>query len=265
MLFAVLCWAASAAIPKTGEAAPGLKIDLNLFRSTFRLLRELRSDQRLWRTGVMVSLFWVIGAVIMSLLPPMVKEGLGGSELVVSVYLAVFAVSIAIGSGTGSWLSSGRIVLLPVPIAAVVMGLFAIGLGWSLISVSSPSETMDVRQFFHQGVAWRVGFALCGLAVAGGVFIVPSFAATQAWSDARNRARIVAAVNVLSAAFMVGGALAVAVLEKFGMTIGQLCFVLGAVCFASAGWIFRVPANESVARLSLDPLSCGLSARSPRT
>ena len=131
MLFAVLCWAASAAISKTGEAAPGLKIDLNLFRSTFRLLRELRSDQRLWRTGVMVSLFWVIGAVIMSLLPPMVKEGLGGSELVVSVYLAVFAVSIAIGSGTGSWLSSGRIVLLPVPIAAVVMGLFAIGLGWS--------------------------------------------------------------------------------------------------------------------------------------
>src|SRR6185312_1360580 len=83
MLFAVLCWASSAAIPKTGEAAPGLKIDFNLFRSTFRLLHDLRADRRLWRTGVMVSLFWAIGAVVMSLLPPMVKEGLGGSELVV--------------------------------------------------------------------------------------------------------------------------------------------------------------------------------------
>ena len=192
----------------------------------------------------MVSLFWVIGAVMMSLLPPMVKEGLGGSELVVSVYLTIFALSIAIGSGIGSWLSSGRIVLLPVPIAAAVMGLFAIGLGCSLLGVSPPTEIMDVGQFFHQGVAWRVGFALSGLAVAGGVFIVPSFAATQSWSDPRNRARIVAAVNVLSAAFMVGGALAVAVLEKFGLTIGELCFVLGAICLASAVWIFKVlPTN----------------------
>ena len=43
---------------------------------------------------------------------------------------------------------------------------------------------------------------------------------------------------------MVGGAVVVAVLEKFGLTIGQLCFVLGAVCLASAVWIFRVlPTN----------------------
>jgi acyl-[acyl-carrier-protein]-phospholipid O-acyltransferase/long-chain-fatty-acid--[acyl-carrier-protein] ligase len=245
MLFAFLCWASSAAIPRTGEAAPSLKIDLNIFRSTFRLLSDLRADARLWRTGVMVSLFWVIGAVVMSLLPPMVKEGLGGSELVVSVYLAVFAVSIAVGSGIGSWLSSGRIVLLPVPIAAIVMGLFAIGLGWSLVSAAAPGPEMDVGQFFQQGVAWRVGFTLFGLAVAGGVFIVPAFAATQSWSDPGSRARIVAAVNVLSAAFMVGGAVAVAILEKLGLTIGQLCFVLGAVCFASAAWIFKVlPTNS---------------------
>jgi acyl-[acyl-carrier-protein]-phospholipid O-acyltransferase/long-chain-fatty-acid--[acyl-carrier-protein] ligase len=43
---------------------------------------------------------------------------------------------------------------------------------------------------------------------------------------------------------MVGGALAVAVLEKCGLTIGQLCLVLGAVCFASVAWIFKVlPTN----------------------
>ena len=240
MLFAALCWAASAAIPKTGEAAPSLKVDANVLRSTFRLLGDLRADERLWRTGVMVSLFWVIGAVVMSLLPPMVKETLGGSEFVVSVYLAVFAVSIAVGSGIGSWLSSGRIVLLPVPIAAVAMGLSAIGLGWSLVSAAQPAESLDLAQFFHQRVAWRVGFSLFGLAVAGGVFIVPSFAATQSWSDPRIRARIVAAVNVLSAAFMVGGAIAVSVLEKFGLSVGQLCFVLGAFCLAAAAWIFKV-------------------------
>ncbi len=51
-----------------------------------------------------------------------------------------------------------------------------------------------------------IGIDLAGLAVAGGLFIVPSFSAVQAWAGADRRARVVAAVNVLNAAFMTGGA-----------------------------------------------------------
>ena len=43
------------------------------------------------------------------------------------------------------------------------------------------------------------------MAISGGLFIVPAFAAVQAWSDPDYRARNVAAVNVLNAAFMTGG------------------------------------------------------------
>ena len=40
---------------------------------------------------------------------------------------------------------------------------------------------------------------LAGLAIAGGLFIVPVFAAVQAWAGADRRARVIAGVNVLNA------------------------------------------------------------------
>ena len=69
VLFAFLCWAASLMIPRTGEGAPGLVIDTNILRSTGSLLSHLWSDSRLWWGGVVASWFWLIGAVVLSLLP----------------------------------------------------------------------------------------------------------------------------------------------------------------------------------------------------
>ncbi len=244
MVFALACWVATLFIPKTGAAAPDLAIDRNILRSTRDLLRDLWADARLWRTGVMVSLFWLIGAVVMALLPALVKNGMGGTEMVVSAYLATFAIAIAVGSGIGSFLSSGRIVLLPVPVAGIVMGLFALDLAWAVSGIVAHQPAQDIGVFFGSSPAWRVGIDLAGLAIAGGIFIVPSFAATQAWAPAEKRARIVAAVNVLSAAFMVAGAAVVALLQAAGLTLSHLFLLIGALTIAASVWIFRtLPTN----------------------
>ncbi|WP_199091904.1 acyl-[ACP]--phospholipid O-acyltransferase [Bosea sp. ASV33] len=244
MVFALACWVSTLFIPKTGAAAPDLVIDRNILRSTRDLLKDLWADARLWRTGVMVSLFWLIGAVVMALLPALVKNGMGGTEMVVSAYLATFAIAIAIGSGIGSFLASGRIVLLPVPVAGIVMGLFALDLGWAVSGIVAHQPAQDLDAFFATSSAWRVGIDLAGLAIAGGIFIVPSFAATQAWAPAEKRARIVAAVNVLSAAFMVAGAAVVALLQAAGLTLSHLFMLIGAMTVAASVWIFRtLPTN----------------------
>src|SRR5262249_4719244 len=62
---------------------------------------------------------------------------------------------------------------------------------------------------------------------AGGLFIVPTFAAVQAWAGADRRARVVAAVNVLNAAFMAGGTGIVGLLQTPGMATSPLFFFLG--------------------------------------
>jgi acyl-[acyl-carrier-protein]-phospholipid O-acyltransferase/long-chain-fatty-acid--[acyl-carrier-protein] ligase len=237
---AAACYIASLFIPKTGEAAPDLKIEKNIFRSTGHLVADLWGDSRLWRAGVMVSLFWMFGAIALSLLPPLVKMQLGGDEMAVSYYLAAFAIAVALGSGLGAFLCAGRIVLLPAPVATVFMGFFSIELALAL----NGAKPFAGGDFFSHPLAWRAGFDLAGLAFAGGALAVPSFSAAQAWADADRRARVVAAINVLNAAFMVAGALVVAGLQAAGLGFAGLFALMGLACAVAAWWMFRtLPTN----------------------
>src|SRR6478672_4210109 len=73
LVFALLCWGSSLLIPKVGSGAPDLVISTNIVRSTAELIRHLRSDRRLWWGALVTSWFWLVGAVVLSLLPPLVK------------------------------------------------------------------------------------------------------------------------------------------------------------------------------------------------
>jgi acyl-[acyl-carrier-protein]-phospholipid O-acyltransferase / long-chain-fatty-acid--[acyl-carrier-protein] ligase len=240
MLFAILCWSASLFIPKTGQAAPELAIDLNILGSTRRLLGELRSDMRLWRCAVVTSIFWLVGAILLSLLPPLVVHTLGGAEGVVTIFLAVFAVAIGVGSALAAWLSAGRIVLLPTAFGALLIGLSSLDLGLGLLRLPAADAIASLAPsaFFARPIAWHAAIDLGILAVAGGLMIVPSFAAIQAWA-APQRARVVAAVNVLNAAFMVGGALVVALLQKVGVGIPVLFLGITALGLLAILWICK--------------------------
>src|SRR5208282_183672 len=80
--------------------------------------------------------------------------------------------------------------------------------------------------------------------IAGGLFIVPTFTAVQAWAGADHRARVVAGVNVLNAAFMVVGALFQALLQKLGFGVPILFALIGVSNLAVAVAIGRtMPAS----------------------
>jgi len=239
IVFALLCWGAALMIPKTGEAAPALHIDPNILRSTGSLIQDLWSDPRLRWGGIVVSWFWLVGAVTLSLLPPLVKVVLGGNEEVVTAYLAIFAIAIALGSQLAAWLLAGRIILLPTLIGALLLGLFALDLGWATSGAVPAVASASAIDVLGSALGVRAAIDLAGLAVAGGLFIVPSFAAVQAWAAADRRARVVAAVNVLSAAFMVVGGLVVALLQWAGLETGHLFLVVGALCLVAALAIWR--------------------------
>ncbi|MGO7203190.1 MFS transporter, partial [Rhizobium ruizarguesonis] len=83
MGLSVLCWLASRMIPPTGSKAPDLEIDRNVIRSSYTLVMEIRQDKRLWRSALMNCWFWLVGAFVLSILPTIVTELLGGSEIVV--------------------------------------------------------------------------------------------------------------------------------------------------------------------------------------
>ena len=252
IVFSLLCWSASLFIPRTGQGAPDLEVQKNVLVSTIGLLNFLREDPRLWWGALVTSWFWLVGAVSLSLMPPLVKNVLGGNEEVVTTCLAIFSISIAIGSGLAAWLAAGRIILLPTVIGAVLLGAFALDLGASTLGAPPIPGLGGYLAAFTSGRGIRLALDLAGLAIAGGLFIVPTFAAVQAWAGADRRARVVAAVNVLNAAFMAGSTVMVAVLQTAGMTTSQLFLLLGAASLVVAIAVGRtMPASALSDALSI--------------
>ncbi len=236
--FAALCWGASLLIPRGAEADRTLRIDPNILRSTAGLLRHLRADARLWHCGLFVSWFWLVGAVVLTLLPTLVKNTLQGSEGAMTTALAVFSIGIAVGSGLASWLAAGRVILLPTALAGVLLGLFSLDLAADAARFT-PLATLDAADLFLHGGGLHAAIDLFGIAVSGGLFIVPVFTAVQVWSQPSERARNIGAVNVLSAAFMVGGAVIVAILQALGLSTPMLFGLIGLANLSAAWWIFR--------------------------
>ncbi|MBZ9814352.1 acyl-[ACP]--phospholipid O-acyltransferase [Mesorhizobium sp. CA7] len=236
MALAVGCWFVSRYIPSTGSAAPNLAIDKNIFRSTWRQVADLRTDTRIWRAGLMTSWFWLVGAIVLSILPTLIKDSLGGNEIAVTAYLAVFAVSIAIGSAIAAWMSQGRMVLLPAPVGTALLALFGLHLAWTIGSMQPSPKAETLAAFFAGPNTIRVAIDLAGMAIAAAFLVVPTFAAVQAWSPEARRARVVAAVSIVNAGFMTVGGILVAAIQAAGVSIAGILFGLVAAN-ALAAWL----------------------------
>ncbi|MBU1211915.1 MAG: acyl-[ACP]--phospholipid O-acyltransferase [Alphaproteobacteria bacterium] len=226
--FAALGVLSASMIKPTGEAVPDLKITKNPLVSTFRLLRELRQDRRLWIGGLITGWFWLAGIVSLSLLPTLITDILGGTEAVVTAGLVVFTVGIALGSWFAAKASHHRPNMALVPIGALGMGIAGLDIARILWSMApAASGTVGVAQLLQttSGV-WLMADLLL-LSAAGGLFIVPAFASIQSWAKPDHRARVIAAVNILHAAFMSGSTLVVAALQNAGVGIPVLFAALG--------------------------------------
>jgi acyl-[acyl-carrier-protein]-phospholipid O-acyltransferase/long-chain-fatty-acid--[acyl-carrier-protein] ligase len=244
MGLSVVCWLASRMIPATGSKAPDLKIDRNIIRSSYNLVMEIRHDKRLWRAALMNCWFWLVGAFVLSILPPMVTEILGGSEILVPVYLTVFAIAVAVGSAIAAWMSSGRVVLLPAPIGTLLLAIFSLDLAWNLWGLHSVSHATTISGFFAGPNTIRVAIDLAGMAIAGAFIAVPTFAALQTWAHEDRRARVIGAANVLSALFITVGLGVVAGVQALGLTIPEILIGLGVINLVVAWVMLRtLPTN----------------------
>jgi acyl-[acyl-carrier-protein]-phospholipid O-acyltransferase/long-chain-fatty-acid--[acyl-carrier-protein] ligase len=228
MGFSLACWVSALLIPPTGQGAPHLKVSGNIAASTAAMIRHLRADPRLWWGAMVTSWFWLTGIVVLSLLPTLIKLLIGGNEDTVTAYLALFSVAVGIGSGLAAAIARGRIVLMTTVAGGVLIAAFALDLGAATLGLAPAATPQGPGVAFASAVGLRAAIDLAGLAIAGGLFIVPAFAAVQAWAGADYRARTIAAVNVLNAAFMTAGTVVVATLQHFGATVPMLFILVSA-------------------------------------
>jgi acyl-[acyl-carrier-protein]-phospholipid O-acyltransferase/long-chain-fatty-acid--[acyl-carrier-protein] ligase len=248
---AVVSWLFARAIPVAGPAAPNLAITRNPWTSTVALLRDLMKEARLWSGGHIVSWFWLVGSVALSLLPTVVKDDIGGNEDVVTLGLTVFVIGIAIGSWVAAGASHGTPNLALVPLGAALMALCSLAIAL-LAGLMTPGAE-GIGPYALLGSAAGLSFlaALGGLAVAGGLFIVPAFAAVQVWSPPEARSRVIASVNVMSAAYMVASGAVVAGLQALGASPAPLFAALGVLSLGAMVYVRRAWGAEGLRQQAL--------------
>src|ERR1700744_5936360 len=241
----LISWGFASRIPPTQPSAPDLPVTANPWSWTYHLLKTLYSERRLWDGMVIVSWFWLVGAVVLSLLPALIKDIVGGSEGVVTLCLAIFAIGIASGSLFAAHLSHVRPNLALVPIGAIVRGIMGLDLAWTIGHTTTGHDIPPIAfATSFAGLHMLIDFAV--FAFGGGLFVVPAFAAVQAWSAPNERARVIAAGNVLQAAIMVVGSLFVAALQGAGLPIPWIFFGLAIASFGSVWFVMSKWGKEGV-------------------
>jgi acyl-[acyl-carrier-protein]-phospholipid O-acyltransferase/long-chain-fatty-acid--[acyl-carrier-protein] ligase len=123
----------------------------------------------------------------------------------------------------------------------------------TLHGMSPAVAPKTLAEFFADPVTWRVALDLALFALGGGLLAVPSFSAAQAWAPAASRARVIAAINVLNAAFMVTGTLVFSTLQAQGLSLAGASALLAAICAASALWMFAFPPMDPPGDAASDP------------
>jgi MFS family permease len=229
-------------IPAAPPAVPELRLNPNPFAETLANLRFARSDREIFRTLLAISWFWLFGALFLAQFPAMAQQLLRGGESTVSLLLLVFTLGIGGGSFLCQHLSGRRLELGLVPLGALGLSVFGLDFAWTASNFPNPGTSTATVQALSVVLAdpalWRVLFDLLMLGVSGGVFIVPLYTQMQLRSPPEHRARIVAANNILNAAFMVGGALGAVLLLSSGLPLAGL-FALAAIGNALLMWLMH--------------------------
>lgn len=228
-------------IPPAAPSAPDLRIDWHLARATWRLLRETLGQRETTALLMTISWFWFLGATFLSLVPSYGKDLLNADERAVTLLNAAFTVGIGIGSLACERLSRGRIELGLMPFAATGITLCAGVVWWLGIPAAAP-VTLTVGTFFGAPAAAGMFAALVGIGACGALYIVPLNTALQARAAPAQRARVIGALNILNALFMVLSAVFTALLYQLRLSIPLIFLIVaGLNLLALAGALRALP------------------------
>lgn len=238
---AALGYGFSRAIPPAPAPVPHLKINWNLFGETWAILKLCGQDRTVFLSLLAISWFWFVGATYLAQLPSFTRNVLGADAAVVTLFLTLFSLGIGIGSMLCNRLLRGLVSATYVPLAAIGMGVFGIDLYFATHHASHDGlALLTLGDFLANPASWRIMIDLLGIAVSGGVYVVPLYAMIQKHGEAAYMARLIAGLNVLNALFMVASSILTIVLLKMDFTIPQIFLATAILSLFVSAYIVRL-------------------------
>ena len=238
--FAILGYLAGRQVPPAPPAAERIPFNWHIIRASISLVNATLHIPRLFLAICAISFFWTIGAVLIIVFPPLVKNVLGADEQVASLFIAIFSIGIAIGSVLINRLLKSEVSARFAPASVITMGVFVLLLHFVALSWVRHSGTglTTLGNFLTHPLAGLMIVALLGVAITGGMFVVPLYAFLTTTVPKTETARTVAANNIVNSGAMVIGSLGAFALSSVGVgPVGQLLLV-AAMCLVAAwlGW-----------------------------
>ncbi|WP_242182287.1 MFS transporter [Sphingomonas sp. CARO-RG-8B-R24-01] len=235
---AVLGWLASFKVPPARREGKELVVNYNPFTSSWRLISGTMHIRRLFLAICAISFFWTMGSILIIVFLPLAKNVLTADKHVFTLMTALFSIGVAVGSVLINALLKGHTSAKYAPASVLAMGGFVVVFsllvrGWP----EAPVGTLyDLMSFIALPRAILLVLVLMGIAVTGGMFVVPLYAFLTTTVSKDETARTVAANNVVNAGAMTIGAIGVQGLTLLGVTPDNLLLVVAAMCPVSA-WI----------------------------
>ena len=213
------------------------RMDWHIIRSSITLVSATLHIPRLFLAIAAISFFWAEGAVLAAQFPPLVKNVFGAGQEVATLFLAIFSVGVAIGSVLINRLLAGRVLAKYAPAASIAMGLFVLHLYWCVKSwPPAGDQLINVYTFVRLRHAEWVMVDLLGVAIAGGMFVVPLYAFLTTTVHKSETARTVAANNIVNSGAMVLAALLLFGVVQLGVSVGDTLLIV-AVSTLGAAWL----------------------------
>lgn len=238
---ALVGFASAQFVPPAPPMIPMQPLDYNILRSSVNMVRHTLNNRRVFLAIMAISFFWTVGAVLFIQFPPLAKNVLDASKEVASLFLVVFSIGIAIGSVSINHLLKGKVSARYAPVSVIVMGLFIVAFHFVCRNWAPDSDgrLMDAAEFVIQPLAAPLLLSLLGIAISGGMFVVPLYAFLTTVVDKSETARTIAANNIVNSFAMVIGSVLAIGLSAAGMTIVNQLLLGAAMCLVSA-WLGRV-------------------------
>ncbi|HEY1606284.1 MAG TPA: MFS transporter [Allosphingosinicella sp.] len=235
---AIAGYATGRRVPPAPPLESGHRIDLNVVRSSIRLVNATLHIPRLFLAIVAISFFWTIGAVLFIEFPPLVKNVLTAAQPVASLFIAIFSVGIAIGSVAVNRLLKGEVSARYAMPSVLVMGIFilAFHLCCAKWEPEPAGHYYGVRAFLTQPRAIPILVSLFGISISGGMFVVPLYAFLTTTVRKAEAARTVAANNIVNSLAMVAGSVIAIGLTIVGVSATNQLTLAALMCLISA-WL----------------------------
>ncbi len=253
IIVAVIGYFTGRQVPPAPPQHVETSMDWHILRSSINLIKSTMHIRKLYLAIVSISFFWTIGAVLFIQFPPLAKNVLGADKEVASLFLAIFSIGIAIGSVAINRLLKGQVSARYAPASVIVMGLFVVAFffvcrNWHLIGAG---ELYDIASFVKHPDAAPLLLSLLGIAVSGGMFVVPLYAFLTTTVPKDQTARTVAANNIVNSGAMVLGSLIALGLSAVGVAIVNQLLLGAAMCLISAWIAWRLHKACDVAALQV--------------